>query len=342
MEDKKILDISWATFFRFFLAVLAFYLVYRTRDILILFIFALIISILFNPAIDFLTKRKVPRFLAIVSVYLSVFGFFGLLLYSIAPIFIYEIQQFTQLFPQYFEKFAPVLEGLGLTVFENFESFTGAIQGWLVEASSGIFNAIGAIFGSIFSTVTIFSIAIFLSLEEKGIERTLSLLFPKKYETQVLSIWNKCQNSVASWFSTRILSCLFVGVMTFAACKILAIKYAISFGLLAGITNIVPIIGPIIAAAVIILFTLLESWSKALFILIIFVLIQQIEGNIITPLLSKKFIGLPPVLVLLALLVGGELWGIMGAFLAIPFFGILFEFAKEFLKKRREEKTDIL
>ncbi len=342
MDGEKILDISWGTIFKISLAVLIFYFIYLTRDILILFIFSLIISVLFNPAIDFLTKKRIPRGLAILVVYLLIFGFFGMLVYFIAPIFVYEIQQFSQLFPQYFEKVAPTLKGLGLSVFENFDSFTKAIEGWLLRASSSIFAALGAVFGSIFSTITIFSIAIFLSFEEKGVEKTLSLLFPKKYEAQALSIWGRCRNRVAGWFGTRILSCLFVGFTTFFACKILAIKYALSFGLIAGITNIIPVIGPIVAGATIVLFTLLDSWAKTIFILVIFTLIQQIEGNVITPLLSKKFIGLPPVLVLVALMVGVKLWGIMGAILAIPLFGILFEFAKEFLKKRRDEKAAAL
>ena len=339
MDGEKILDISWGTILKISLAALIFYFIYLTRDILILFIFSLIISVLFNPAIDFLTKKRIPRGLATLMVYFFVFGFLGALVYFIAPIFIYEIQQFTQLFPQYFEKVAPALKGLGLSVFENFESFTKAAEGWLLRASSSIFAALVAVFGSIFSTITIFSIAIFLSLEEKGTEKTLSLLFPKKYEAQALNIWDRCRNKVAGWFGTRILSCLFVGFLTFGACKILAIKYALSFGLLAGITNIVPIIGPLVAGVVIVLFTLLDSWAKAIFILIIFILIQQIEGNIITPLLSKRFIGLPPAMVLVALMIGGKLWGIMGAILTIPIFGILFEFMRESLKKRRDEKS---
>jgi predicted PurR-regulated permease PerM len=339
MDEQKKLDISWGSIFKIFFTVLLFYLVYRTRNILILFIFALIISVLFTPAIDFLARKKIPRILAIILVYFSIFLVIGALIYFIAPIFIYETQQFTQLFPQYFEKMAPTLKGLGLSAFENFESFTNALQGWVLKASSSILSAVGAIFGGIFSTITVFSIAIFLSLEENGIEKALSLIFPKKYEDQALGIWQRCRNRVAGWFGTRILSCLFVGLMTFFACKILAVKYAISFGLLAGVTNIVPIIGPLIAGAIVVLFTVLDSWAKAIFILVIFVLIQQIEGNIITPLLTKKFIGLPPVLVLIALMIGGELWGIMGAILAIPLFGILFEFAKEFLKKRRDEEA---
>src|SRR3989344_1539365 len=120
MDGEKILDISWGTIFKISLTILIFYFVYLTRDILILFIFALIISVLFNPAIDFLVKKRIPRGAAIPIVYLFFFGLLGLLIYFIAPIFVYEIQQFSQLFPQYFEKVAPTLKGLGLAVFENF------------------------------------------------------------------------------------------------------------------------------------------------------------------------------------------------------------------------------
>ena len=80
----------------------------------------------------------------------------------------------------------------------------------------------------------------------------------------------------------------------------------------------------------------LDSWLKAALILAVFIIIQQIEGNILTPILTKKFIGLPPVLVLISLMIGGKLWGILGAILAIPLAGIVFEFTRDFLKKRKE------
>jgi len=106
--------------------------------------------------------------------------------------------------------------------------------------------------------------------------------------------------------------------------------------LFAGLTNIIPIVGPIIAGIIIALIAALDSWLKAALILIVFIIIQQIEGNILTPVLTKRFIGLPPALVLISLLIGGKLWGILGAILAIPLAGIVFEFTKDFLKKRKE------
>ncbi len=342
MEEEKLLDISWGTIFKITITILCLYLFYLIREILVWIIFSLIISVLFNPAIDLFQRRKIPRVLAAILVYFSIFGLFGFLIYLIAPAFISEIQQFTQLFPQYFEKVAPPLKALGVVAFESFEVFVKTAQDWLIKASFSIFNALFSIFGGIFSTISVFVIAFFLSLEEKSVERTITLLTPKKYEAYVLDLWVKCQNKVAGWFGMRVLGCILVGLLAFLAGYVFKIKYAVSFGLLAGILDILPIIGPIIAGVIIFVFTALDSWLKGFFILTAFILIQQIEGNILTPLLSKKFVGLPPVLVLIALMIGGKLWGLLGAILAIPLAGIVFEFLSDFLKKRKEEGATIL
>jgi predicted PurR-regulated permease PerM len=342
MSDNKVLDISWETIIKLAVALTSFYLIYLLRDILVWIIFAIIISVLFNPAIDFLQKRRVPRVMATILIYVFVFGILGFSIYAIAPIFITEIQQFSQFFPEYFEKIAPPLKGLGIEAFSSFEKFVGILETNLTQASSNIFTAIGAVFGGLFSTLTIFSIAIFLSLEEKGVERMVGIFSPKKYEAFVLNVWAKSQKKVSGWFGARILCCLFVGLTTFLTCYVLNVNYSITFAFLSGILNFIPLIGPIVTVAFIGIFIALDSWVKALFFLVAFIIIQQIEGNILTPVLTKRFIGLSPALVLISLIIGAKLWGMMGAILTIPLAGILFETLHDFLKKRKEEKAVVL
>lgn len=336
MTDEKTLDISWGTIFKIGIACVCFYAIYLIKDILIWFIFALIISLLFDPAISFLQKIKISRPLATIFVYVFVFGILGFLVYLIAPIFVSEIQQFTKLFPQYFEKFAPPLKELGLEAFENFEVFTQEFQSWLIQASSSIFSALVSIFGGISSTITIFMLALFLSLDQNAIEETVKIFSPRNHEKETLALWNSCQTKVSSWFGSRILTCIFVAIISYIALRIFKIDYPFALSLFAGILDIVPMVGPIIAGVVIALMAALDSWTKAILVIIVFTLIQQIEGNILTPLLSKSFIGLSPVLVLLSLAIGGKLWGALGAILAIPITGILFEFTRDYLKKRKE------
>lgn len=338
MDGSKVLDISWGTILKLTVAFFTLYLLYLIRDILVWVVFGLILSVLFNPAIDFLKRKYFPRILAVILVYVIIFGIIGFLIYSTAPLFVSEIQQFSQFFPEYFEKISPSLRGLGIEAFESFENFSRIFEESLMKASANIFSAVGAIFGGIFSAVTIFTIALFLSLEEKSIDKVIAILTPKRYEALVLNLWGKSQKKVSGWFGARILCSLFVGLTTFVTCYVLNVKYAVSFGFLAGVLNIIPIIGPIITTVLIVIVVALTSWMKAMFFLIAFIIIQQIEGNILNPVLTRKFIGLPPVLVLVAVMVGAKLWGIMGALLGIPITGILFEFLRDFLKKRKEDK----
>ena len=339
MSENRILDISWGTILKISAAVIGFYVLYLIRDLLIWFIFAVTISILFDPIIDFLQRKRVPRGLAVAFVYLSAFGFLALAIFLTAPLFVAEINQFAKLFPQYFEKISPSLRGLGMDSFDSLESFTIAFGKTFEGMTGNVFDSLFSVFGGIFSTIFVITIAIFLSLEEKSIEKTMIFIFPKKHEAYASRLWEKCQKKVSSWFGIRLLGSVFVGVTCYIALVLFNVVYPLSLALMAGALEIIPVIGPLVAGAIVFLFVSADSMLKATFVLLFFVLIQQIEGNVLTPVLTKKLIGLPPALVLVALAIGGELWGIAGAVLTIPLFGLLFEFLKDFLKKRKEEEA---
>jgi len=348
MNGEKVLDISWGTIFKIGIGILIFYLLYLIRDVLILFVFGLIVSILFNPTIKSLNRRGIPRSLAIILAYAGFFGLLSLVIYFSINIFSSELKNFVPLFSQYFEKISPPLQGLGLQAFASIDSFITALGGALEKVATNIFSVLFAIFGGISSTIFVITIAIFLSLEGNWVEKTTSLLFPKKYEAYISSIWERCEEKVSGWFSTRIVACVFVGVVSYIAFLVFGVKYPFSLALLAGTLNFIPIIGPIITGLLIIVIVALDPTAvssqmfRAFLVLITFALIQMIENNILTPIISKKFIDLPPVLVLVALVIGGQLWGLLGAILATPLAGILFEFLREFLQKRKIDKPIVL
>jgi len=338
MSDEKILDISWKTIFKISVVVICLYLLYSIKDIFVWFIFALTISVLFNPLINFLQKRKIPRFLAGIFVYFGVFAFFSFLIYLMVPLFNSEIHQFINLFPEYFEKISPPLRGIGLQAFENINSFMQSLGDALQKMADNIFNVLFAIFGGFSSFFFVVSIAFFMSLEEKAVERMLTLLFPKKYEAYVLSLWDRCERKIAGWFGARVLASLFVGLFSYLALLIFNAKYPALLGLFAGVFNFIPYVGPLITGILFFVIIAPVEMLRAVFAVVAFVIIQQIENNIISPFLMKKIINISPALVLISLIVGVKLWGILGALLAIPLFGISFEFFKEFLEEKRSKE----
>lgn len=336
------LDISWGTIVKLAISALLLYTIFLVRDILIWVLFGLIISILLDPAIDALQRIRIPRVVGVIVVYLTVFGIIAFIFYGTAPVFVNEITRFSQFFPRYFETLSPVLTGLGVTAFRDFETFISSISGNIETISQNIFKVLFALFGGIFSTLFILSIAIFFSVEEKSVERGIALLFPRKYEVFALNLWAQSHRKVSAWFLSRLISSIFVAVATSISLFLFDVSYPFSLGLLAGILNFIPFVGPLIAGALIAMIVALDSLSKAIFVVLAFILIQQIESNILTPILTRRFIDMPSTLVLIALAVGAELWGIMGAILAIPLFGILYEFIHDFLKKRKEEQSIVL
>ncbi len=342
MNNEKTLDISWATILKIAFAALLFYFIYQIRDILILIIFAIILSLLLNPVINFLERKKVPRTFATISVYLVVFGLISLFFYLTINFLIQEIQKLVEIFPQYFDKISPSLRGFSVQTFENFETLINTLGKTLEKTAANIFNVIFVIFGGIFSTLFVFTLAIFLSLEEKVFEKTLTLFFPKKYEAYLLELWENSQRKVSGWFGTRLIACLFVGLLSYFAFFLFNANYSFLLAVAAGVLNFIPFIGPILTGILIFLIISFDSISKAILALVAFTLIQQVENNILTPILTKKFIGLSPALVLISLAVGGKLGGILGAVLAVPLAGVLFEFLRDFLAKRREEETEVI
>lgn len=341
--NHSLLDISWGTIVKLALAGFLVYVVFLIRDILVLVLFGLIISVLFDPVIDFLQKRRIPRVVSTMGVYLVLFGLVSYTIFAITPIFVQEIQEFSHRLPQYFEeRISPSLAVLGVETFQDFESFVDALTKDAAQDTSNIAKALVIIFGGIFNTIFVVSVSIFLSVEDRPVEKVIGVLFPKRYEALALDLWKRSQRKVSGWFLSRVMSSTFVFSATYLTLILFGVDSRLSLALFAGVLNFVPVVGPLLAGVVIALIVALESPLQALFVLLAFILIQQIEENVLMPLLSKRFIGLPPSLVLISLAIGAQFWGIMGAILAIPLAGIFFEFLRDFLKKRKEESTVVL
>lgn len=338
--EKISFDLSWETVFRVGVLVFFLYAVYQTKQVLLLIVFALVISLLFEPFINYLQKRKISRIFAAVLAYFLTFSVIAGLIYLVTPLLILEISNFSQNFSQYFEKISPPLRGLGLEGFQNLENFVGLLERSLSQMAQSIFSALFSLFGGILTTVFVIFLSFFFSLERSIGENIILAIFPSETEEMAIALWRRCQKKVGGWFLSRSLSCLFVGIMTYLVLLFLKADYSFSLGVMAAVSNFIPIVGPMVIGLLIFFLTFVVSPVRAAVAIILFMLIHQIEGNIITPILSKKFVDLSPALVLISLALGGILGGFWGAILSIPTAGIIFEFLKDFSKKRKETSLE--
>ncbi|MDK2949078.1 MAG: hypothetical protein PWQ56_243 [Patescibacteria group bacterium] len=328
------IDISWQTIFKIVFVILLFYAIFILKSIIGWVVLGLVISILINPLIDAL---KINRAVSSVIVYFALLFILGFFIFLIVPPLIVEVQSFANTFGDYFKEIPVFLSHLGLDYsLKGFYDLGSQFNETLIKISSNIFNIFAGLFGSIFAGITVFTLALFFSIEKFDIIKGIKMVTPKKFEEQVLDRWKRSQKHVVGWFGSRIISSIFIGVTTFAFCVIFNIKFALIWGLLSGILNIIPMIGPVISGILIALFVLFDSLPKAIGVTVFLIIIQQIESNVLMPVLTKKINGLPVSLVLISILVGGALWGIMGAILAIPVAGILFEILRDYFKSKKE------
>jgi len=340
MNQESILNVSWGSIFKVCIAVMSLYILYLIRDVVVWFIFALVISTLFNFLIDSFEKKRIPRIATAIFLYSSIFILLSFFIYKMAPMFLSEVKEFGQNIPGYFQQVSPILEKFGIQIAQDTESFVSNLEIGLGRTSQSVFNALFAIFGGVFSTVFIISLAFFISLEKGLVEKVLITFSSIKHHRYLRYLIERSKKKVGAWFISRIIGMFFVGVLTYFVLKVFNVNYAFILSLLVAIFDFVPMIGPILGGLIVTAIVALSSPIQALFVLIAFVIIQILEGNLLLPLLFKKFIGIPPSLVLISLVVGGKLWGILGAILIIPLVGIIFEVLSDYLErsKKMEER----
>jgi predicted PurR-regulated permease PerM len=333
MNHAQTFDISLKTLFKFLLFAFCIYLFYTAKDIFIWLLFAFIISMTVEPAIQFLEKIRIPRFLAAILIYILLFVLIGATIYFLAKYLIDELSLFSSVIFYSLQKITTPLKSIGIDFFENVEDFIEYIKGKLIVSSKSIWSAVFSFFGGIFAFFNIFLFSLLLSLEGDTFEVLISAFLPKDKREEILENWHLARNAVSKWFGVRILSCFFIGSFTFLILKFLKVNYSFLLGFLAGITNIIPILGPLFSGVLIFLISSIQSFTISVFATISFILLQAIESNLISPFLTSKFLKIPSIFILLAVLFGGKLFGILGSILAIPIFAVFYQFAKEITSK---------
>ncbi len=338
--EKNILDISWETLFKIGVFIALMYFFYIIRDLIIWFILALIIAVIIEPILKILKRAHIPRIVGAILIYTFLFVGIGLFLYLTIPFVISEVFNFSKTapkeIPSLLEKISPILKPFGFEISKNLKNILDIAQDKLVKSGGNIFNSLSSLFGGALALIFTIFVAIFLSLEEDVIEKILRIFTPRKYEDYIANLWERSQQKVVGWFLIRIIGVVFVGSLSFLLFYFSKVNYPVLLSLIGGLFDFVPIIGPTTAALIILGMGSLGGLTKGLLALLFYGIVELLENIIIFPVLSQRIIKISPVLVLVALFIGGKIWGILGAVLAVPLIAILYEVMKDFFKERKD------
>jgi len=342
MIDKQIIEITSGTIVRIILFGLLLFVLYLIRDIVAVVFLSIVIASAVGPAAKWFQKYYLPRVLGVIVVYLIAFTVLGFAFYLIIPLIFSEVSSFLNAsdinVSDISSKFIVGFYGEQKTqsVFSDIaKQFSSAAEKFLSQITQGFFETISAIFGGAVSFFLIIVLSFYLSVQEGGIEHFLKIVTPSAYEQYILDLWRRSQKKIGRWLRGQILLGILVGALVFIGLSILKVKYALSLAIFSAIFELIPIFGPILAAIPAVIFGLMQEPWLGLAILVLYVIIQQFENHLIYPLVVRKVIGIPPILVILSLIVGGKLAGFFGILLSVPAAVVLMEILNDIAAKKQ-------
>jgi len=337
------INITSATIFKTVAIFALLYILYLISDILILFFVALVFSSALDPWVDWLKKKKIPRSVSVLVLYLAVFTALGLILYLIIPIIIKEVNDMSTNFPRYFEsvysKFSDLKDySLKYGFLDKFKGSLDFISDYLSTTASGIFLTVTNIFGGIFSFVLILVLTFYMVVEESAMKKLVWSIVPAKHQPYAMQLINRVQIKMGHWLRGQLILGLALAVMAYLGLMILGINYALILAIMVGLFSFVPYMGAALGAipAVFIAFT--QAPLLSVFTIVLFYIIHFIEGNFLYPKIMEKAVGLNPIISILAMLAGFKLAGVIGAILSIPVTTALAIFIKDIFDGREGGK----
>jgi predicted PurR-regulated permease PerM len=172
-------------------------------------------------------------------------------------------------------------------------------------------------------------------VQETGVEDFLRIVVPVSHQNHILSLWKRSQDKIGKWMQGQLVLAAIVGVLLYLGLLILGVPYALLLAVLAGVFELIPVFGQILAAipAVAVAFSA-GGVTEALLVGGLYLLVQQFEAHLIYPVVVKKVVGIPPLLVILSLLVGYKLIGFLGVLLSVPVAGAIQEIVSDLERSR--------
>jgi predicted PurR-regulated permease PerM len=320
-KTTQSLDISWQSILRFYVILLSFVAAWYFRQVIFIILVGFVMASLLDRPIDYFEKKWKNRWLATFIIYFLFLIGLGLIACLFIPVFNNHIVGFMDFFPSWMNKgaFLQLWQGWqpAELSMQNWLSLLGISQGQLSEFLLQSGNLLTKILGGAFSAFFVLLLSFFINTEKKGIEKAIRLIFPSVYEDYVIHLWGRARRKVGSWFFSQSILSGIVGGLVYISLKIVGVPQAEFLAILAALFDFIPYIGPLIIGFIAFLVGISQSFFLGISILIIFIIIQLIEG-FISPILRAKTMKLNPLVIILAVLIGGKLAGVVGIIIALP------------------------
>jgi predicted PurR-regulated permease PerM len=315
------------------LVAIAIWCAFLVRDVLLLIYMSGLFAIGFSPIVRLIERQKVlpigskrfPRWLAILILYVIILGTLTGIGFMIVPPLVRQAQQLWTSLPGIFDRAQEFLIQKGiltehLTLRQAVEQ---APDGGGGKAVGTVFGAVAGVVGGIFGLITILILTFYILIEADRLRNTMLRLFPVRDRARVAAASRDITVKVSAWLAGQLLLGGIIGASSAIGLWLLGVPFFYVLALISGIGELIPVIGPILSAIPAIAVAATVSLNKVVLVIIFFIVQQQFENHVLVPKVMQRQVGVSPVTVIVALLIGGKLLGIVGAVLAVPTAAIL-------------------
>ncbi len=341
MEDRSFhVSISSGTVLKILLIAVGAWLIFTLQHIVLNVVTAIVIASAIEPGVVGLMRRGLPRVLSVLTIYLLFFASFFTLFYFFFPSVLEDFAEFVSALPSYVEAFGrseafdtysrilgiPAPSTISAVDFVNGIKASLDLSGTLSNA----FGAFSAVFGGFFSFFLITVFSFYFAVIETGVDDFIRVVSPKKHQTYLLDLWRRSQHKIGLWMQGQLLLAVIMGVLVYLGLTILGVKHALLLAVIAACFEIIPVFGPILAAVPAVMIGFVDGGlTLGLFVIALYIIFQQFENHLIYPLVVTRVVGVPPLLVILALIIGAELAGFLGIILSVPVAAALQELTRD-------------
>lgn len=349
-ERDTVISITSGTIIKAIGIFLTAWALWVLRDLVLVIITSVILASSIEPGIKVLSRLRIHRIPSVLLLYVSLAALFAGLIYGFIPPIVNELADITQKLPSLMHSIDQSIFGGNSLLSSTFTQIGQVGNGSANPILEGIFNKISgvadgtpqsafavasAFFGGVFSFILVVVLSFYLAVQENGIENFLKIVMPFGNESYAINLWERSKAKIGKWMQGQLLLGVLIFVLVYLGLTIFSIPYAMSLALLAGVLEIIPVFGPIMSAipGVIVAFTT-GGATLALIIAGFYLLVQQFESHLIYPLVVRKVVGVPPILVILALIIGWELAGFLGILISVPVAAAFMEVVDDIEKKK--------
>lgn len=329
-------------------------IIFEIRDIILIFFVSLLFAAALDPTVDKLEEKfKIPRGISVLLIFAILIALIVMFISSFIPILARELIdlgiQAQKLIKNLVEgnielpAFLQWLDPAIQSAFSNFDTSTlGAnlqetlvnLGNQLTSLAGNAFKALIAITNGIANAILVLLLTYFMTVDESLIDKFTLQIFPKKHGKYITEKTNAIKNKIGQWVRGQIMLMIVVGIATYIGLLILGIEYAATLAMFAGITEVIPVVGPIIAWIAAIPIAANKSGLAILWVSVLYFIIQRLENNVFVPVIMKRATGLHPLVVIFAMLVGYRFMGVIGVVIAVPVAASIGIFLSDYISKR--------